>query len=80
MAFNAKFWETADQCKHVWYSHYYRSIYCDTPYCNSGAEEHCVKCGVYYSKCPCGCSNGMSGWSVKRWRTHTRKKHNGVVR
>ena len=64
----SKFWDKVEKCEHSNLSEsYYRHIYCGTPYC-LGTEDHCLDCGVYISKCGCGCNNGMSGWSQKRWR------------
>jgi hypothetical protein len=71
----SKFWDKAVKCKHENLSpDYYEDIYCGTPYCG-GWEDHCLDCGVYITRCGCGCNNGMSGWSYKRWRKIERKKY-----
>lgn len=68
------FWKKVHKCKHEPTSNYLKYIYCDTPYC-SCHEWHCRKCGVYISECGCGCNNGMSGWSEKRWKNYNKKKY-----
>jgi hypothetical protein len=66
--FISRFWEKVDKCDHKNMSpDYLGGVYCDTPYCG-GWEERCLDCGVYITKCGCGCNNGMSGWPEKRWR------------
>ena len=65
-----KFWERVGNCEHKNLSpNYLEYIYCSTPYC-SGHEVHCLDCGAYISECGCGCNNGISGWSNKRWRNY----------
>jgi hypothetical protein len=63
----ANFWDKVDNCQHEFYDNYYKYIPCGTPYCG-GKELHCKKCGVYISTCGCGSSDGLSGWSYKRWK------------
>ena len=70
------FWGKVEKCKHInESSNYLELISCATPYC-VGHEIHCLDCGVYISKCDCGCNNGMSGWSNKRWGIYERKIRN----
>jgi len=69
-----KFWEKVIECKHDNMSPDYNPfVECTTEYC-SGSEEHCLDCGIYISTCQCMSSEGMSGWSDKRWQSHWRKK------
>ena len=61
-----KFWKKVYQCDHKNLSaNYNGGGRCSTPYC-SISEDHCLDCGVYISKCGCGCNDGMGGWPMKR--------------
>ena len=63
----SKFWDKVCECEHKnLYDDYFEYIYCDTPLC-SGNETHCKDCGVFIVTCDCMSSNGMSGWSNRRW-------------
>lgn len=65
------------KCKHKHINpDYYYSFPCETPYC-SGHEVYCHDCHRYIVECQCGYNNGESGWPLKRWRKHWRKKCNG---
>lgn len=77
----SKFWKRAMKCDHENLSPEYEGGGpCNTPYCSGDAEEHCLDCGVYISKCDCGWCNGMSGWPSQRWRTHYRDKERKRLR
>jgi len=60
------FWARVEICKHKHTTGYYSTGMCDTPYCGGWIECHCRDCGVYFTECRCGCSDGLSGWSYKR--------------
>lgn len=62
------FWEKVEKCEHKnLSSEYSEPVYCVTEYC-SGSEVHCLDCNVYIQECKCGYNNGMSGWSIKRYK------------
>ncbi len=63
----SRFWRRVGRCKHEWYPNYLEYVPCSTPMCG-GSESYCMKCGVYVTKCGCGCENGMSGWPYRRFR------------
>lgn len=46
---------------------------CYTDYCGSWAETRCRVCGWYTVTCRCGCSNGQSKITEKRYEANRRK-------
>jgi hypothetical protein len=65
-----KFWDKVYKCQHEPTENYLENFSCSTTYCD-GMEWRCKHCGVYISECGCGSNNGMSGWSMKRWRKNS---------
>lgn len=70
----SKFWDKAEKCKHENISDSYcQNSSCMTPYCGGAYEWHCLDCGVYFSECDCHSSDGVSGWSSRRWKKYELK-------
>jgi hypothetical protein len=64
------FWVRVQECPHKNMSKdYYRFVSCahGDLGCSGGHESHCLDCGVYIIKDPCGDMSGQSGWPYKRW-------------
>jgi hypothetical protein len=73
------FWDKVDACEgrdEDLSPEYCYATPCGTPYCGGGYEFHCLKCGVYETKCDCHSCDGMSGWSGLRWDNYWKKKDN----
>jgi hypothetical protein len=54
--FDEEFWRRVEACPHD-FTDYSASGYCGgAEGCSGWSEDHCRKCGVYITSCPCGCS------------------------
>jgi hypothetical protein len=59
-------WNEVMACKHEQVTEHSASGGCQV--CDGWDEWHCRDCGAFVKECDCGCNNGLSGWSSRRWK------------
>ena len=63
---SSNFWKQAVKCRHENLYGYDVGIACWGAAGCSASEYHCRDCGIYFTECACGTSNGLSGWPTSK--------------